>query len=454
MLGPEVRAFTSNYIDDLLVSSETFSLHLEHLRQVLQRLKAGVMTVNLDKCRFVRNEVPFLGHILTPTGIKMDTDKMKSIREFPRPTKVKYLRAFLGLCNFYKRFCKNYSEYTHGIRHLLRKNARWKWGEAEERCFNVLKDKFIESVMLIHPDLTKDFVLDSDSSYFALGGVLYQETTDGEIGVVAFISRSLRGPELNYTTTEKELLAIVYALQKCRTYLLGNKVRIRTDHRALVFLNQCRFVNDRMTRWKLFLDQFKITIEHIKGSNNKVTDILSRYPPQNESQGQKTRSAIIATFAVDSTTQLINEFKQLGKHQQGDSHIARLIKLKSGQTTPTISKRRILQNYLINHVILLYNDIFRKTTTIEVPSCLKERLIWQYHFELGHFGANKVYQVMRYSYHWKGMWKQVKRIIATCDLCQKTKRRNYHIEGVLQPIIPNEIGEIVSVDYFGPLPVT
>lgn len=454
VLGQEVRSFTSNYIDDLLVASSDFEIHLGHLRQVFQRLLDGGMTVNLEKSHFVRTQVPFLGHILTPHGIQMDHGKISSIQDFPRPTKIKHLRAFLGLCNFYKKFCRNYSNYTYGLRHLLKKSTRWHWGEREEKCFQDLKQRFIDSTVLIHPDLKKEFFLDTDSSHYALGGVLYQKMEHEEEGVVAFISRSLNGPELNYTTTEKELLAIVYALQKCRTYLLGNKVTVRTDHKALTFLKHCRFVSDRMLRWQLFLQQFNITVEHVKGSQNKVADILSRYPPKNEGDGQKISPVLIAAFTVTGTNDIIKDLRHLAKLQAADQELARKVELKQQQVAPTRSEQRTLDCYKLDKGILLHTDKFRNLDTIETPVCLRNKLIWHYHHELGHFGADKVYKVLRESFHWSGMWKQIKRTLATCELCQKAKHRNNTIEGRIQPIITNVPGQIVCVDYFGPLPVT
>lgn len=452
VLGPDVRPFTSNYIDDLLVASETFGTHLQHLSQVFQRLLDGGMTVNLEKSHFVRREVPFLGHVLTPHGIKMERDKVESIRQFPRPTKVKHLRAFLGLCNFYKRFCKNYSDYTMGLRHLLRKTTKWEWGEKEEQCFHTIKEKFIESVVLVHPDLHKEFRLDTDSSYYAIGAVLYQEMEKGDIGVVAFLSRSLHGPELNYTTTEKELLAIVYALQRSRIYLLGNKITVRTDHKALTFLKHCRFMNDRMLRWQLFIQQFDVTIEHVKGTQNTVADILSRYPPDSKGDGQKENPLTIATFAVEGAKELQRDLQQIRKLQMEDTYTSRIIKLKQGKGVPTNRETRLLLQYKMFKGVLLYEDRFSRTEKLEVPYKLQSKLIWHYHYELGHFGAEKIYNVMKTSFHWRSMLKRIKRLLRTCDLCQKTKRRNYHIEGTMQPVIANEIGQLVSVDYYGPLP--
>ena len=135
ILGPEVREFTYNYIDDLLIVSQSFTEHLEHIQKVLSRLKAANLTVNLGKSAFVRKQVTFLGHILTPSGILKDPGKTQAIFDFPRPTKLKQLRGFLGLSNYYRKFCQNYSLITDGLSHLLKKGSKWSWGPEEEVCF-------------------------------------------------------------------------------------------------------------------------------------------------------------------------------------------------------------------------------------------------------------------------------------------------------------------------------
>ena len=177
---------------------------------------------------------------------------------FPEPKNIKQLQSFLGLCNFYRKFQKNYAQTTARLSAVLQKNKQWKWGEKERDAFEEIKKKFSSMIMMNHPDFLKTFYLQTDASNVALGAELYQEDSDREHHTIAFASRSLLAAERNYTTTEKELLSIVFAVGKFRTYILGNKTVIRTDHKALSFLNSCRLTHSRLTRWVLTLSLIHI----------------------------------------------------------------------------------------------------------------------------------------------------------------------------------------------------
>lgn len=257
ILGPEVREFCINYIDDLLVYSSSFKEHLAHLSQVFEKLHTAGMTINLTKSQVVQEQVTFLGHIISPKGISTDPEKVRCIQEFPRPHNLKALRGFLGLCNYYRRFAAHYSEATRPLTLLLQKNVKWRWGSVEEESFNLTKLLFLETVILKFPNFDKTFYLQTDGSCFAIGVELYQLDLDNtEHLVLGFASRAFKGAELNYTVTEKELFAIIFGLQKFRTIILGCKVIIRTDHHALKFLknlqNFKRKINSLVYVFKYF----------------------------------------------------------------------------------------------------------------------------------------------------------------------------------------------------------
>ena len=162
------------------------------------------------------------------------------IHIFPEPRNVKQLQSFLGLCNFYRKFQQNYADLTARLSSVLQKTKQWKWGERECKAFEEIKKKFSQMVMMNHPDFERVFYLQTDASNVAIGAELYQEGEDKEHRVIAFASRSLIQAEKNYTTTEKELLSIVFAVGKFRTYILGNRTVIRTDHKAcLLYTSRC-----------------------------------------------------------------------------------------------------------------------------------------------------------------------------------------------------------------------
>lgn len=229
----------------------------------------------LKKSQFFRKEISYLGYCLSVDGISTLPDKVNAILNFPRPRNQKQLKSFLGLTNFYNRFTSKYAETTYLLLQLLRKDRNFKWTEQHDQQFQLVKNLFIDTVVLKHPNVLKPYYLQTDASNYALGGQLYQYDDDGNIAVVAFTSRTLKGAELKYHTTEKELLSFIHCLRKFRICLLGHKFTIITDNKALTFLQKCHLTNARITRW---IQEYDFDIIHCKGKENIVADILSRNP--------------------------------------------------------------------------------------------------------------------------------------------------------------------------------
>ena len=279
-LGPILKGLDStiNFVDDLLCMSEDFDQHIDNLDELFTRFEQHGLTLNLEKSRFLRPKVTFLGHILTPVGILPDPEKISAIKNFPSPKAIKQLRGFLGLINFYSKFTKEHAGVTFPLLPLLRKNYKWKWGEEENTAFVNIKEKFCSNVILHYPDRHQTFYLQTDASDCALSAVLCQINSRNEHEVLQFASRTLKGAELAYFTTEKELLAIVWSLQKFRSYLLGARIHVMTDHAALTFLKECKLAHARLTRWSLAIQDYDMTIQHCEGKKNIVADVLSRLP--------------------------------------------------------------------------------------------------------------------------------------------------------------------------------
>ena len=156
------------------------------------------------------------------------------------------------------------------------KSVKFKWLERHQQAFEKLKEIFIEEKILAFPDLKKPYILRTDASGFAISAILSQLDDNNKEKIVLCISRTLKGPQLNYYMTEKEMLAIVWALRKLLTYLLGAKICVITDHKAIIFFNKCKFTNNRIMRWMLAIQDFDISFEHIKGKLNVAADVLSR----------------------------------------------------------------------------------------------------------------------------------------------------------------------------------
>ena len=209
VLGQEALKFTTVYVDDLLITSTNWEEHCQRVDHVLNKLSENHITLKLEKSQLIAKEVQFLGFQLTELGITPSTEKIEAIQKFPTPRNKKQLQSFLGLCNYYRKFQNNYSELTTRLSPQLSSKDKWTWGPAQEGIFQQIKTKFLETVILHHPDFDKPFYLNCDASDISLGSTLYQEDNDGNHLVISFASRTLNKCERNYNVTEKELLSVV-----------------------------------------------------------------------------------------------------------------------------------------------------------------------------------------------------------------------------------------------------
>jgi len=262
------------YVDDLLVSNTTYESHLGLLKDLFERIRQAGMTLKFSKCEFICQEIKFLGHIVTPSHIRMDPAKLDAVTSFPYPRNKKELQSFIGFCNFYRKFSDHHASHMSPLIELL-KNKSWSFSAENRAQFDQVKVTLGNHV-LGHPNFAQPFFLQTDASKVGLGVELYQIDNGGR-RTTAFASRVLNAAERNYSVTELELLSIVFACQKFRVFILGRKTPVVTDHQALVFLNRCRLRNARLTRWTLLLQEYDLHIEHCPGKDN-IIDVLSRNP--------------------------------------------------------------------------------------------------------------------------------------------------------------------------------
>lgn len=275
------------YIDDVIVIGESFESHLRNVDTIFARLREANLKVNLDKTHFMKTEVEFLGYIVGTEGIRPDPAKVKSIENLLPPTNLKELKSFLGMTSYYRRFIRDYAKVAKPLTNLTRgEHAQIKASQSRKvpinlnneslKSFSRLKSMLTTAELLAFPDFGKPFNLTTDASNTALGAVLSQ----GEIGKdkpIAYISRSLNKTEENYATNEKEMLAIVWALDNLRNYLYGaKKIKIYTDHQPLTFALGNRNFNAKLKRWKARIEEYSHELIYKPGKSNYVADALSR----------------------------------------------------------------------------------------------------------------------------------------------------------------------------------
>ncbi|XP_070189025.1 uncharacterized protein [Littorina saxatilis] len=277
LLEPLGRNDVHNFMDDILVATETWREHLAALEAVLRRLEQANLSARPMKCFVGFEELSFLGHVVRKGEILPEDNKLQKIDEAPVPETKKQVRAFLGLAGYYRKFIPNFSAIALPLSDLTKKNSpnTVVWTAECEKAFRALKARLTSKPVLQLPDLSQSFTLRTDASDHGLGAVLMQEK-DGVFHPVAYASRKLSTPESKYSTIERECLAVVWATQKFQPFLYGQTFVLETDHQPLRYLQTAKVVNSRLMRWSLLLQAYSFTVRVIPGSRNVGADYLSR----------------------------------------------------------------------------------------------------------------------------------------------------------------------------------
>ncbi|KAK0604950.1 hypothetical protein LWI29_021218 [Acer saccharum] len=262
------------FMDDFSVFGNSFDHCLDNLTNVLKRCTETNLTLSWEKSHFMVKSGIVLGHVISDKGIEVDRAKIEVIAKLPPPTSVKGVGSFLGHAGFYRRFIKDFSKISRPLCNLLAKDSTFVFNNECLHAFESLKDKLTSTPIIMPPDWSLPFELMCDASDYAVGAVLGQRV-DKVPHVIYYTSRTLNDAQLNYSTIEKELLAVVSALEKFRQYLIGSKVIVYSDHAALKYLLTKKEAKPRLLQWILLLQEFDLEIRDKKGSENVVVDHLS-----------------------------------------------------------------------------------------------------------------------------------------------------------------------------------
>ena len=265
------------YLDDIIVTGNSFENMIENLDSVFQRLEKAGLKLKPKKCHLFAKQVEFLGHIISKDGIMTDPKKTECIKNWPEPRNVKEIRSFLGLCSYYRKFIFEFSEIAKPLHTLTEKNKTFQWTDKCQEAFSKLKEKLTSAPILAHPDFSKPFILDCDASNFAISGILSQEI-DGQERVVVYASRTLSKSERKYCVTRKELLALVHFVKYFRHYLYGKPFTVRTDHSSLRWLMNFKNPEGQIARWIEILSSYSMVIKHRPGRLHTNADAISRIP--------------------------------------------------------------------------------------------------------------------------------------------------------------------------------
>jgi ribonuclease HI len=260
------------YLDDILIYNKTRGDHLGHIKMVLSTLQKNKLLINLKKCSFVKDEMIYLGFVISKYGLKIYPNKFQAIMNWITPRNVFEVRSFHGLSSFYRKFIISFNQLCAPIVETNKERKQpFKWTKEVDRNFKVLKKKIIKQLVLALPDFGKFFQVETDASGTTIGVVLSKDQR-----IIAYLSEKLNEAKQKYSSYDKEFYAIVQALKKCKHYPMPKEFVLYTDNNALQFISSQPKMNQRHAKWVQFLQNFTFVIKHTGGKENKVVDELSR----------------------------------------------------------------------------------------------------------------------------------------------------------------------------------
>ena len=434
-----LNEFVVVYFDDIVIYSDNLEDHWRHVRKVLQRLRQKGVNLKLKKCEFAVQETNFLGHVVSGETTRMQYEKLKAILEWPVPENCKDIEQFRGIAGYYRQYIKRFSDKMEPLNECLRKNI-FEWNNNERESFKTIKDSYRENPILILHDPEKETWLHADASDYAIGAEISQLDQNGKRRPVLFYSRKLLPAEMNYSTPDKEMLAIVHTMKKFQHYLRGTKypVIVKSDHRNLRTFMTTKELNARQARWAEELSSYNFVIEHIKGKENKVADALSRRPDYQEDQ------------VPHRTTQIFKETKQ-GLIMNKDLKLNMITLENEDEKLMERIKEETRKDERHPEIEDGEDGFKRFNGLILVPKMVEASLIERYHDDIreGHPGIARTVEKIQRNYYFPGMYRKVKKYIAGCDQCIKNKIDHQKPKGLMQKneIRPTRPWESITADF-------
>ncbi|KAL5563392.1 hypothetical protein UlMin_033139 [Ulmus minor] len=441
-----VEHFVEVFMDDFSVFGDSFGLCLDNLAKVLKRCEETNLVLNWEKCHFMVKEGIVLGHKVSRDGLEVDKAKVETIEKLPPPVSVKGIRSFLGHAGFYRRFIKDFSKVAKPLCNLLEKDRKFDFDESCLKAFLELKQKLSSAPVIVAPDWAAPFKLMCDASDVAVGAVLGQKR-NRVFHSIYYASKTLQGAQLNYTVTKKELLAVVFAFDKFRSYIVGTKVIVYTDHSAIKYLVEKKDAKPRLIRWVLLLQEFDLEILDRKGTENQVADHLSRLE-----QNQENSGVINETFPDEQFFFLTQT--------QGPWYADFANFLVSGLLPPDLTsqrKKKFLHDVKFYHWDEPY--LFKQCADQMIRRCISkeemEPILQQCHASPygGHFGgirtANKILQA---GFYWPTLFRDAHAFAIQCDRCQRMGNISRKHEMPLNNILEVELFDVWGIDFMGPFP--
>ncbi|GFO40351.1 transposon ty3-i Gag-Pol polyprotein [Plakobranchus ocellatus] len=432
--------------DDICIFSKTTEEHMVRLKSVLQRARECGLKFNAKKCEFLKEEISYLGHILTKDGIKVDPAKVSALKKMPNPTNKKELQRFLGMVTYSSKYIQDMSQRTAPLRELLEKDSEWLWLERHEKAVNDLKTALTDSPTLKFFDVKKEVSIKCDASKDGLGAVLLQEGQP-----VAYCSRSMTEAEQRYAQIEKETLAIVYSLERFHQYVYGRKTHVFTDHKPIVAIFKKPFEKcpPRIQRFLLRLQPYSIEINYKKGTEQVLADALSRATENNDSEVTEIPEREMKAF-VDSVVKELKakpqKIEEIKEKQANDPALCKLRALIHAWPDSSRKVPKDVRSYwTVREDVTECNGVLLKGNQIIIPESMKQEMLSIVH--QGHLGVELSQNRAKSAIFWPGMLRQIEELVNTCPVCQRF-RNSQQKEPLHKHECPDKPWEKVAADLF------
>src|SRR6202161_2021483 len=418
------------------------------------------LSLKLEKCKFEKTSVEYLGVVVSHNSVKMDPAKVAGVSEWLTPSNKKEVQSFLGFINFYRRFIEGFSHIAWPLYDLTKADSAFQWSSEEKSAFDMLRDRITSAPILSLPDNSRPYSVEADSSDFATRAVLSQDNPeDGKWHPVAFLSKSLSPVERNYEIHDKEMLAIVRALEEWRHFVEGaeHQFEIWTDHKNLEYFMTSKKLNRRQARWSLLLARFDFILHHRPGTSMGKSDALSRRADHGSGSSDNDNMTLLTPdlFAIRTLEgiEIFGEEKDILKEirrqtETGDmeEEVVKAVKLLRTTSAKSVkSDEGSLDKGIVHYRGKSYvpkSDLRRRITSL----CHDTKVA-------GHAGRWKTLELIARNYWWPQMSRYVGKYTSACDMCLRTKALRTPPVGELHPLpIPDEPWDTISVDFIVELP--
>ncbi len=480
------------YLDDVIIFSNSVEEHIKHVDEILTALGQAGVTLKIAKCRFFTKKVEYLGHFIRPGTLEADTANVKCLQDAVPPTTKTEVRSFLGMANYYRRFIENFSKKAAPLNDLLQKNAPDKFdlNDAQQEAFTTLIDEILSPQILALPKKDLPYSVDTDASDYGIGCALFQTDEEGIRRPIGFWSRTLNPAEKNYSATERECLAAVFAVKTLRPYLLYEKFDLHTDHAALQWLFKVDDPSGRLMRWRLRLAEFNYDICYKKGASNHHADAMSRLatlsPANTESEDDEPLLWI--EDAIDGPIPSKLRFKlSTSDHlclDTDEEDLGDIADANADETyatlpepthddpifSPVTAEEMITAQWSDAFCVAIRQDLMASTrgpfftddddvvcrkspfgSQIVVPAALRAKVLHIYHYSrmAGHPGGKKMYHMIRRHFYWPSLSVDSYAIARKCPSCAKNRIKLRRNTSKLQLFPPEGPLDSVAIDIFG-----